>query len=180
MAVAIVVLYFIYPATSYRRQSLAAVAALIIGLALPFSLSPVYLSGKGEVTHERIFLKGIYDFGVPKPTINLQQGKHIIAFLSLTCPHCRKAAYLMQILYLKDPQLPFYMVLNGRKEGEAAFFGETKSAVVPHTIIRDVSAFRAMAGEYVPAIYWVSNSTIERKTYYTELDPKGINAWLTK
>jgi len=35
-----------------------------------------------------------------------------------------------------------------------------------------------MAGPYVPAIYWINNSVIEKKSNYFQLDPKYMRDWL--
>lgn len=186
MIAAILALYFLYPREgipnrllrSKRKMLVSTVLILIVSASLPFIISPVYLSGKGEVVATPISLDAIYDYGIPRPAINLKKGKHIVAFLSLTCPHCRKAAYLLQLLLRRNADFPLYMVLNGKQAREQAFFGETKSLAVPHSTIREVPPFGAMAGEYVPAIFWINNSVIERKTYYTELDPVEISHWL--
>lgn len=178
MMAAIGVLYFIYPVSLQKNKRIIAVAASVAAIALPFIIAPIFLSGKGEVVHQPINLTPIYQYGQPRPTIDLARGKHIVAYMSLTCPHCRKTAYLMHILHDQHPELPFYMVLNGRDKWDKAFFGETKSASVPYSIIRDVPAFSSMAGEYVPAIYWINNGVIERKTYYTQLDPALIAEWM--
>ncbi len=181
MMLAVGVLYVIYPVqpiNNHNYRIIIAGIAFSAALALPFIASPIYHLGQGEVTHQPINLQPIYDKGEPKPSINLKQGKHVIALMSLTCPHCRKAAYLIHILHHQYPDISFYMVLNGRQKWDNDFFRETKTEHVPYSIIRDIPAFSSMAGEYVPAIYWISNSVIERKTYYTELDPKVIEAWM--
>ncbi len=178
MMAGLAITWAIYPGKPYRAQRWITIGATIAALGLPYALAPVYLFGTGEAARQPISLNAINDYGVPKPTVDLKNGKHIVAFLSLTCPHCRKAAYLIQLLHRKYPDYPFYIVLNGRKERDAAFFGETKSIKVPHSIIREIPPFEAMAGEFVPAIYWINNSVIERKTYYIELDPAAIKSWL--
>ena len=60
------------------------------------------------------------------------------------------------------------------------FLEDTKAEGVPHTLIMNTKVFVDLAGPSVPAIYWVRDGIIERKTYYTELEPGAINTWLSK
>ena len=64
------------------------------------------------------------------------------------------------------------------EELKKSFLAETKSGDVPQTLLSNTPAFTSMAGEYVPSIYWINNSVIERKSYYTELEPGAIKEWL--
>ena len=98
--------------------------------------------------------------------------------MSLTCPHCRKAAYRLHIIKKNHPELPIFMVLAGREENEKSFFKETKSKDVPYMMFHNEKHFIEMAGETVPAIFWVNNSIIERKSNYFQLDPSVMQEWL--
>jgi len=173
MMAATLILYYIYPVRPYKQQMLVAATVVMAALAIPFILQPIYRASDTELVHESIDLQSIYTAGKPVPSIDLRKGKQIIAFMSLTCPHCRKAAYLLQILHRQYPDMPFYMVLSGSPKNEQPFFNETKSIQVPHSIMTDIPAFTAMAGEYVPAIFWIKNSMIE-------LEPGDILQWMNK
>jgi hypothetical protein len=115
----------------------------------------------------------------PAPDTDLRKGKHIIAFMSLTCPHCRKAAYLMQVIHRQYPDLPIYMVLDGADVHKKAFFEDTHSEAVPHLFYQHTEEFTALAGEAVPAIYWVNNGVVEYKSKYVyyQLDPAYMLKW---
>ena len=180
MIAVVVLLYFIYPSRPYPNQYLVAAFVLTAAFTVPFVLEPVRIYGNGEAAHEAVNLEPIYKYGSPQPGVELRKGKHIIAFFSTTCPHCKKGAYLLQILHKRYPEMPIYMVLNGTPELEKAFFEETKALAVPHSLMSNTPAFTRMSGQYVPAIYWVNNSVIERKSYYTELAPDAIKTWLRK
>ena len=176
----VALLYFLYPSRPYRGQNWVALVLVIAAFTVPFVLRPVVLYGSGEVVHEGINLDPVYALAKPAPSEELRKGKHIICFFSTTCPHCRKGAYLVQILHRQYPELPLFMVLSGGAGMEEDFLLETKSTAVPHTLLMNMNAFSALAGRYVPAIFWVNNSVIERKTYFTELEPAAIKAWLRK
>ena len=178
MIAVVVLLYLLYPSRPYRHQMYVALTLAVVAFTLPFVLEPVRIHGSGEQVHEAINLDPLYKYGSPAPAIDLKQGKHIICFFSTTCPHCKKGAYLVQILHRRHPDLPLFMALNGTEALQKSFLAETKAANVPHTLLMNTPAFSSMAGQYVPAIFWVDSSVIVRKTYYTELEPGAIKVWL--
>jgi hypothetical protein len=177
----VVLLWIIYPSRPYRNMIFLAFALTAAAFTLPFVLKPLYVHGSGEVVREPIILDSLYTEGNPPPSINLKQGKHIICIFSLTCPHCVKAAYLVQILHRQYPTFPIFMVLgHGGFNDQQFFMEDTKADSVPHTLVMDSRIFNKLSGPYVPSIYFVNNSVIERKVYYTELEPATIKEWLKK
>lgn len=179
MALVFLLLKF-YPGRGLRGQPYYLAAFLATAsLVTPFVMEPVAIYGSGEKANDPINLNPLYQADVqPVPAEDLRTGKHIIAYLSLTCPHCKKAAYLLQIMHRQYPELPLFMVLSGRADQLTPFFEETKSKTLPHAYMPDNAAFQSMSGPYVPSIYWINNSVIERKTYYLEINPSDVKAWL--
>ena len=102
--------------------------------------------------------------------------------MSLTCPHCRKAAYLMQLIHREHPDYDIYMVLDGPDTYLQKFFDETHAEQLPHLYYRHTDDFMKMAGPSVPSIYWINNSQIEYKSTYAyyQLDPKFMGEWFSK
>ncbi|WP_276134752.1 MauE/DoxX family redox-associated membrane protein [Polluticoccus soli] len=172
MLAAVGLLYILYPVRPYKGQEWLA------AIVTPFVLEPLNVNNTPEKANLPINLSLLYEAGSQKPEVELRSGKHIVAFMSLTCPHCRKAAYFLQVLKKNDPKLPIYLVLNGDPENFKAFFEESKAYRVPHMLFDNKPAFIELAGEYVPAIYWVNNSVIEYKSNYTQLDPQLIKKWV--
>lgn len=154
----------------YKNQELLAMALGMATLVGPFLKEP--LSSKDE----SIDLAPLYASS-PAPSVDLRQRRQVLAFMSLTCPHCREAAKKFRELRATDPSLPIFMVLNGLPEQEAGFFEETGAQEVPHLLFRNKEAFRKMAGPYVPSIYYVGNSVIKRKVSYPELSALSIRQW---
>lgn len=179
MIAVVVLLWFLYPARAYRHSLAIGLVLAAAAFTLPFVFEPVYMGGT-QVVKEPIMLDSLYTIGNPPPKVELRKGKHVVCFFSLTCPHCVKGAYLVQILHRQYPELPLFMVLGGGGfNAQSEFFEESKSESVPHTLIMDARAFSAMAGQFVPTIYWINNSVIERKTAHpTELEPGAIKDWL--
>ncbi len=172
-----ILLYFLYPGRAYRHSLYVALGLTVAAFTVPFVLEPVRIGGIEKIK-QPIMLDSLYTQGHPPPSVELRHGAHVICFFSTTCPHCKKGAYLVQILHRQYPELPIFMVLNGGYSLEQDFLEETKSAAVPHTLMINTKAFTEMAGRYVPTIYWVRDDVIERKSYYTELEPGAIKAWL--
>ena len=153
--------------------------------ALPFILNPVELNyseaylNKPEDNY-KLELDSLYvkaKLTVPPKT--LSQGKHIIAFMSLTCPHCRIASKKMHIMYEHNPNIPFYFVLNGDEENLNPFFDDTHTGDIPHCMLLGKN-FVFLAGTNMPAIYLVNNSMVEHDVNYIDLDQKEVESWLEK
>lgn len=113
------------------------------------------------------------------PPQSLRKGKHIIAFMSLSCPHCRIAAKKLRIMKELNPNIPVYFVLNGDKEKLRDFYEDTKSQNIPYCQLNGKS-FVYLAGLSMPMIYLVNNSVVENYVNYMELDQGEIEKWLAK
>ncbi len=176
-----VALMFLYPVKSYRNAEWIAAFVGMAAIVLPFIFFPMSQSTKPAVMDEAIDLSPLYHSSEnTPPSVDLRKGKHIVAFMSLTCSHCKKAAFLLQVLHRQHPEYPLFLVLNGNRDFEADFFKETHAQGVPHMFFKGADAFQAMAGPGVPAIYWINNSVKERKSSYFQLDPVHMERWLKK
>jgi hypothetical protein len=182
-----VVLMYIYPVRPYKNQEYVALFLGLASFTTPFLVNNVYTGSAPEAYHKPINLDLLYKFD-PKPNVDLRTGKHIVAFMSYTCPHCKKAAYLIQIIHREHPEIPIYLVLDGASDFEKTFFNETHAQNVPHLYYRHSPEFDTLVttginpGEQagVPAVYWVNNGQIEYKSRYAyyQLDPKYMLDWL--
>ena len=181
MIITTFILMKIYPIRPYKNSEWMAGLIGMACLVVPFVVLPLSGDTKPDVVSRHIDLTPLYHSEKPEnnpPTIDLKQGKHIVAFMSLTCPHCKKAAFLLQVIYRQHPQLPIFFVLNGHPDLEADFFKETHSEHVPYILFRGGDEFMSMAGTSVPAIYYINNSVVEREANYYELDPQYMEDWL--
>lgn len=178
MIVACFVLMRIYPVKPYKGQEWIAAVLGMAAIVTTFIISPLNISNTPTVVNRPINLNLLYEDPANKPAPELRTGKHIIAYMSLTCPHCRKAAYLLHVLKKQNPEIPVYLVLSGHPDNKEAFFKESHAEDLPFLLFKDISAFQEMAGDSVPAIYWVNNGTIEKESTYLQLDPSDIKDWL--
>lgn len=177
MIAATVLLIFIYPVKPYKGQEWIAACIGMAALVLPMVLNPLNIDNLPKKVNRPIAMELLYT-GEKQPYVDLRKGKHIVAFMSLTCPHCKKAAYFLQIIKRKHRDIPIFMVLSGHPSQKKAFFEETHAEGVPHLLTDDTAAFGELAGEYVPAIYWINNSQVERESNYYQLDPAAMKQWL--
>jgi hypothetical protein len=175
------VLMRIHQFKNYSFAQYAVMIASLIAFSTPYLSHAIVVSTAPVSMNQPIDLGALYKFE-EQPNVDLRKGKHIVAFMSLTCPHCKKAAFLLQIIHRKHPEIPIYMVIAGHPDNEKDFWEETQAKEVPHILYSNASEFEKMAGPAVPSIYWVNNSIIEYKSKlaYYQLDPSYMMKWLSK
>ncbi|HTN16344.1 MAG TPA: MauE/DoxX family redox-associated membrane protein [Chitinophagaceae bacterium] len=171
MLAVILILSRIYAVKPYRFSGIVAAVGTASMMALPFVFVPY------EQKPSPINLNALYKDAVYKPAVELRKGKHLVAFLSLGCPHCRKAARIFKDIYAADSTIPIYMVLYGHASDTAEFFKDTKAGKVPHFVYHNSPEFIKMAGQFVPSIFWISNSIKERRVTYVQLSTDLLRNW---
>mgnify|MGYP001024865627 CR=1 FL=1 len=181
-------LIFIYKYHSgfqWSKSKYLIISIAIISLVLPHILNYVELSYSKHYLVDKkdsfplnldTLIKNAKIHPVPE---SLKQGKHIIAFMSLTCPHCRIAAKKMHLMKLQNPNLPFYLVLNGEEKDTTNFFEDTKARNIPFTMLFG-KPFVYLAGLSLPSIYLVKNDTVEKRINYVILNKNELEKWLRK
>jgi thiol-disulfide isomerase/thioredoxin len=110
------------------------------------------------------------------PPKKLSKGKHIIAFMSLTCPHCRIAAKKIRIIADRNNSISFYFVLNGEDKNLKSFFEDTHTSNMPYCILNGKN-FVYLAGTTMPRIYLINNSMVQYDVNYIDLNQKEIEKW---
>lgn len=172
------ILLHFYPIKPYKNQEWLSALLAMAALVSTFIIAPLHTNNKPTIVNKPINLNLLYADSTNMPEIELRKGKHIIAYMSLTCPHCKKAAYLLHVLKQKNPEIPVYLVISGHSSNRDAFFEETKADDLPFLLYKNMASFTEMAGDGVPAIYWVNNGIIEKESTYLQLDPADIKDWL--
>ncbi|MBI3719484.1 MAG: hypothetical protein HY252_12950, partial [Sphingobacteriales bacterium] len=142
-----------YLPTTYRRVALRmansplwgagglcyflAIASLITPHILNYvdmDYSEAYLSVHED--HYKLELDSLYkNAKINVPPASLSTGKHVLAFMSLTCPHCRVAAKKMKIIKERNPEISMYFILNGDDNKIEPFFEETHAENIPYCIL---------------------------------------------
>ena len=179
------VLYFISPAFDFRFKKIIAAFGALILLALPFVLNPTGSPFKPRTLEsyqkQKIDLDALYkgddSTGIP-PSVELRKGKHVIAFLSMRCSHCRIAAKKLCVIKKEHPDVPLFFVLAGKKERLREFFDDTKCDSIPYMHLKNDQEFLKFTGGIFPQIFWINNSVIEFDCNYFELNDADIEKWL--
>ncbi|HNF72018.1 MAG TPA: hypothetical protein PLP34_06380, partial [Chitinophagaceae bacterium] len=156
--------------------------ALLV-LSVPFFYWPpesMYIREHEKALHRKVPLSTLYhSSGNRPPAVELRRGKHIIAYLSLSCRFCRKAARRLSIMYEKHPEIPFYFILNGNPDMLDSFLKETHSASVPHSLFNGAHQFMTLNNGYsLPTIQWMEDSIQVRQSNYITLSEGEIMEWL--
>lgn len=157
-------------------------AMLCCILALPFILNPVEIglidNYRSESLNYHFNFDLLYHSKKNKaPQVDLKHGKKIIAFLSLTCPHCRVAALKLHVIHKRNGEIPMFMILNGDSADLAPFFSVTLSQDVPHMMFLGMD-FLKMSGPHLPSILWLDNGKVVKKSNYMLLKQEEMEAWL--
>jgi uncharacterized membrane protein YphA (DoxX/SURF4 family) len=158
---------------------------LLASFSLPFILNPVALDYSKAYLNKpennfKLELDSLYSNAkLTSPPHSLSQGKHIIAFMSLTCPHCRIAANKIRVIHERNQTIPFYFVLNGQEKNLKPFFENTHVEDMPYCMLLGKS-FISLAGTSLPTIYLINNSVVEHDINYIDMDQKEIEKWLAE
>lgn len=180
--VSLAVLLFLLSETKrIRFQNPLILVFTVVTLSLPFILNPIDLiAGKARQPEEINFplpINLITGESTKHDTIDLMKGKHIIAFISLTCPHCKTAAFKMHVMKKRHPEIPFYFILNGKENKLPDFYDATKSDNIDHMFLFGRN-FYVLTGGNLPTIYWVENGKVVKKSIYISLEEDEILKWL--
>jgi uncharacterized membrane protein YphA (DoxX/SURF4 family) len=180
------VLFRFYEGFNYKKVGKWLVgASLLSALALPhilnyvdLSYSEAYLSKKED--HFKLELDTLYKNATKHtPPKALSTGKHVLAFMSTSCPHCRIAAKKIRIMIEDNPELPVYFILNGDEKKLKDFHEDTKTQDIPYCML-GARPFVYLAGLELPTLYLVNNSVVEHWVNYMELDQDEIEKWLSE
>ena len=157
--------------TNYSTQKPIILATIISSLALPLIINPITFEAPPSETQTKYSLKLDKLYSPEKtdiPTIDLTKGKHIIAFLSLTCPHCKLGAQKLYLIQSQHPDVSIYFILNGEQADLKEFLEETKTTQLKYSFMTVAEGFIDNAGLNLPAILCVNNTQVENRTKYTE------------
>jgi len=168
---------------NFKYRPVILVAGFILSFSLPFILNPVTLANSetfdNETTGYELEVSIIYTEKKDNEAVreNLAEDKWIIGFFSMTCPHCKLAAYKFRILKEKFPDLKVFMVLNGDDQEQVEFFKETKSEDIPHTRLKG-SDFIKLSGPELPKVFFINNKIVVQKPSYYQIDDTMVSEWL--
>lgn len=154
-----------------QHLHLASIITCIIFTALPFILYP-----------NKLPLSIMYEGRDSSTTIqdDLRKGKHLVAFMSLTCPHCKAAAAQLESLKQENPDLPVHLIFMDHADRDSLlqrFVMQTGIEAVPYDFLEG-EKFNRLAGEYVPALYLMTGENIDDRIEPPQLKLEFLNEWL--
>ncbi len=182
LIVAALILNRIYKRTDSKTIQLIAIAVFVVFIALPFIIFPV--QKRSQLPVSKLYTSSESQI----PTVDLRTGKHILCFMSLSCPHCRDAARMFATMKESNPALPVYFALSAGdtatlEERLEDFMQDTKASSIPHHFMspKDFTDMIILSGSNgVPVMLWMEDSTIVRKVNVMELNQKEIELWLDR
>jgi hypothetical protein len=175
---------------SFKSDGWVTVGLFVTGIGLPFALYPMsigkpdWLKKEGYKLEVGPLYKPIKDdtaaLKIPYPDVppvDVARGKHIIAFVSPSCEHCRIAARKMSLMKRSDTSLPFMMVIGGISSDLTDFWKTTKSQNIPWMRLhRD--PFLDYTGGRFPMIIWVNDGMVVAQSTYNTLNQGDIEKWI--
>jgi len=170
---------------SMKKKWLYPALLIPLTMAVPFIMNPVDYQYTSNNLEEKINypleLNLLYDSQdtavVQIPKTELRKGKQVLAFLSLTCGHCRIAAKKFRLLKKENPQLPIYFILNGDRSALTEFIADTRADNIPYSFCLG-KTFIHLASSRLPRIYYLDNGIVVKKVDYFELNQYQIESWL--
>lgn len=166
LGLAIILYYFAKP-FDYKKWKWLVLVPMGLGISYPFYKNPPAAFVINMASPEAVNYKFQNELiGSPiysNESINLMQGRHIVCFFSLTCPHCRRAGYKMHIIKENlGQQASIVMLINGIKEDEALFFEESKAKNIPYQILNGEN-YPKLSGYTLPMIAMIDNGMVIKK-----------------
>ena len=179
--------YFWFTGWTLQKKIVMPLALVPLALGLPFFVNPIDFNYSSNNLQESVNyplnLNLLYQpedsSKVEIPSLELRKGKQVLAFLSLTCGHCRVAAKKFKLIKQRNPNLPIYFVLNGDKTLLTEFLEDTKTYNIPHSFCLG-KTFIQLSSARLPRIYYLNNSIVVKKVDYFELSQSEIESWLNE
>ena len=179
------VIYFLFNGWKLRFNALFLSVAGLTILLIPFIVNPIDYAYTSNNLDEKINypleLDLLYNAAdtskVEQPKVDLRRGKQVLAFMSLSCAHCRIAAKKFRLIKKNNPALPIYFILNGGKEKYEQFIEDTKADNIPNSFCLG-KTFIQLASTSLPRIYCLENGIVVKKVDYYELNQYAIEEWI--
>lgn len=179
-----IAIYIWHTGFEYNWKKGILILSLLLGFSIPFILNPPdFIVSYRFLTNEtgyELRIDTLYtSTDLAPPSVELRKDKHILAFMSLRCPHCRIAAYKLYLIKKQFPEASIYMVLNGKTEDIDAFFADTKATNIPYMILNG-PRFRELGGIQLPSIYYLENKIVVKKINYLQLEINDTKSFFQK
>lgn len=180
-----VIVWFLYAGWKLRFNGLILSLVGVTAVIVPFIVNPIDYAYTSNNLEEKVnypleldLLYAPEDTSKVKiPAVDLRQGKQVVAFISLTCSHCRIAAKKFRLIKKNNPSLPIYFVMNGDRDNYKPFIDDTRADNIPASFCNGKTFIR-LASAHLPRIYYLDNGIVVKKVDYFELNQYEIENWI--
>jgi uncharacterized membrane protein YphA (DoxX/SURF4 family) len=166
---------------TFRLPLLATITVFVAVIILPFVL---YIDVPGPQDKDYIGQTEPFEImdhhaGVKarKTTADLQHGKYLVAFVSLTCPKCKLATKRLRILKQMYPSLPLVLIVNGDKEDFADFYKYTGAQDLEYIHFNGKEDFLRLSGPFLPNIIVTDHAVIKARLQYADLNENELGKY---
>ncbi len=136
---------------------------LLLGIASAAANVPNFLNPAPEAIENPSF----FDHSLLQQNSTLSGGSfhferqepYLIAFLSMSCGHCRIAAERLSSMQRLHPKLPIFIVLNGDSSDLNDYRAKQKIEEIPYAML-EAAPFIQLAGTSVPVLYIVAADSV--------------------
>jgi len=150
---------------------------IITSIAYPMIINPPDSFFDYTLRKDRIGKKiDLKTFGNPQFNDGIHpidSGRVVLAFLSLRCKFCRYTAMKLAIISREQAKsIPLYFVFWDLSSNDALidFHKRTKSEKVPYKLLPE-EKFLSLSGSNLPAIFFLENGIIKKKTGFRDMNP---------
>jgi len=181
--IGVIVLLLVYNKTySYRYPIIISSIILVGSISSIFIINPLnkeFVSANDlKKVDYKVDLSFLYtDSLYQKPQVDLTRGKHVLFCFSMSCPHCRLCAIKIGIMKKQNPELPFYVFLNGDKVKINPFIKDTKMDLIDYNLVLG-QRFISISGFNLPTVLFIDNSTVKKKIHYPDLTNDMVMDWV--
>lgn len=145
----IVLVFFDKVKENLKWQIWVGLVAILLSIVTPFILNPVRLSNNFHGSEEpfELDITGIPKHFIDGDSLALNDGEVIVAFLSVTCKHCKTAAYMLEIAKRKYNLPRVVAVFIGDEEKLPKFWLESNSDF-PYVFFANKRIYKITNGKF--------------------------------
>jgi hypothetical protein len=156
-------------------------AGLLIGMVYTCIVAPpefIYIKEKNNFKSYAINLDAMYsDSASSKPAFDYKHSRKIIAVLSTSCHFCQKAARRMHSINMRQKNAPFYFIIGSDSSRLKTFLTTTQAYNIPMQLNKNEDFLMKIAQGSLPAIFWVQDGQVVKKSNYYNINEAEMNAW---
>jgi Methylamine utilisation protein MauE len=176
--------YFPHPLSNqwYMYSLVVTVCASYVFIKFPPDF--IYIKDKQDVSKPyKLNLDKLYSTdGTPGLPFDSTNSKFVLALVSTHCKFCVKAVRRLRSMKAKHAELPIFVASYSDSASYKAFLNETQGYNLPFKLVDDVEYLNSLSNpdDGLPALFWIENGAVIRKSNYYNLDEQQFLNWIKK